>query len=93
MDLGILKLISTVTNGLIELTGKVTSTAVLTTTAAETLARTLNHAAEMAEAAVVATRKEMDIEFADTINLMKAESEQRAKAATSATPTPKPATT
>lgn len=81
MDLGIFKLISTVTTGLIELTSKVTSTAVLTTTALETCARTLNHAAEMAETAVIATRKEMDVEFAETLMLMKAAAEERVKAA------------
>ena len=90
MDLGIMKLISTVTTGLIELTGKVTSTAVLTTTALETVARTANHAAEMAEVAVVATRKEMDIEFATTLALMEKESEEQLKAANTSETQPKP---
>ncbi len=73
MDLGITTLIRTLSGGLVELTGKSTSAAVLLVTAVETSARTLNHAAEMAEVAVVATKSEMEIEFEATLTAMKQE--------------------
>ena len=83
MDLGIFKLISTVTSGLTQVTEKATSTVVITATAAETVARTLNHAAELAEIATVATKAEMEVEFAETLAIMKKEADKRVKAAKS----------
>ncbi len=91
MDLGILKLVNTVTTGLMTLTEKLTSMTVTTVTAAETAARTLNHGAEMAEMVVVATKSELEVEFTETLAIMKAEAEARVNAANQKTTSPKPA--
>ncbi len=83
MDLGIFSLIRTLTSNSITLVDKLGSAAVLTTTAVETTARTLNHAAEMAEVAVVATKEEMQVEFKETLAIMKVEADKRLKVANS----------